>query len=186
MTTEIAAALNALEQLSSSSATSSSGPLNALLDTHFAQAKDRILAGDNPKAVITDLQKDVIKAKKGVEKGLKAWYAGLGNVGKAVDSVSLSDHDPHVIGSWVKGFPPALGAISAAYDNPLLFSEAQSKEALNRAVLDSMVRRGMWDGVAAFEEETGIQCDPSDRQLAEQLHLITRSIEDGNVDPALQ
>jgi hypothetical protein len=48
------------------------------------------LAGDNPKAVITELQKDVIKAKKGVEKGLKVWYAGLGNVGKAVDAVSCS------------------------------------------------------------------------------------------------
>lgn len=90
MTTEIATALIALEQLSSSSATSSSGPLNALLDSHFAQAKERILAGDNPKAVITDLQKDVIKAKKGVEKGLKAWYTGLGNVGKAIDSVGCA------------------------------------------------------------------------------------------------
>ena len=88
MTTEIETALAALEQLSSSTSTSSSGPLNGLLDTHFTQAKERILAGDNPKAVITDLQKKVIKAKKDVEKGLKAWYSGLGNVGKAVDAVS--------------------------------------------------------------------------------------------------
>lgn len=88
MTTEIATALAALEQLSSSTSTSSSGPLNGLLDTHFTQAKERIRAGDNPKAVITDLQKKVIKAKKDVEKGLKAWYSSLGNVGKAVDAVS--------------------------------------------------------------------------------------------------
>lgn len=90
MTTEIAAALTALEQLSSSTSTSSSGPLNALLDTHFTSAKERILAGDNPKAVITDLQKNVTKAKKEVEKGLKAWYAGLNSVGKAVDTVRSS------------------------------------------------------------------------------------------------
>jgi len=89
MTTEIQAALSALEQLSSSTSTSSSGPLNNLLETHFTQAKERILAGDNPKAVITELQKNVVKAKKDVEKGLKAWYGALGNVGKAVDTVSL-------------------------------------------------------------------------------------------------
>jgi hypothetical protein len=88
MTTEIQAALSALEQLSSSTSTSSSGPLNNLLETHFIQAKERILAGDNPKAVITDLQKNVVKAKKDVEKGLKAWYGALGNVGKAIDTVS--------------------------------------------------------------------------------------------------
>jgi hypothetical protein len=63
--------------------------LNALLEQHFQQAKDRILAGDSPKAVITELQKNVTKAKKDVEKGLKAWYSSLGNVGKAIDSVSL-------------------------------------------------------------------------------------------------
>jgi len=53
------------------------------------QAKNSILAGDNPRAVITELQKNVVKAKKDVEKGLKAWYGALGSVGKAVDSVSL-------------------------------------------------------------------------------------------------
>jgi hypothetical protein len=89
MTSEISAALSALEALSSSTSTSSSGPLNALLETHFIQAKNSILAGDNPRAVITELQKNVVKAKKDVEKGLKAWYGALGNVGKAVDSVCL-------------------------------------------------------------------------------------------------
>jgi hypothetical protein len=88
MTTEISAALTALEHLSSSSATSSSGALNGLLDSHFATAKERILGGDNPKAVITELQKNVIKTKKDTEKALKAWYGALGNVGKEVDSVS--------------------------------------------------------------------------------------------------
>lgn len=89
MTSEISTALNALDQLSSSISTSSSGPLNALLETHFVTAKNSILAGDNPKAVITELQKNVVKAKKEVEKGLKAWYGALGNVGKAVDAVSI-------------------------------------------------------------------------------------------------
>ena len=89
MTSEISAALSALATLSSSISTSSSGPLNALLETHFIQAKNSILAGDNPRAVITELQKNVVKAKKDVEKGLKAWYGALGSVGKAVDSVSL-------------------------------------------------------------------------------------------------
>jgi hypothetical protein len=89
MTSEISAALSALETLSSSTSTSSSGPLNALLETHFIQAKNSIIAGDNPRAVITELQKNVVKAKKDVEKGLKAWYGALGNIGKAVDSVRL-------------------------------------------------------------------------------------------------
>lgn len=89
MTTDIHAALAALEHLSSSSATSSSGALNDLLEVHFTAAKERILAGDNPKAAITELQKNVIKAKKETEKGLKAWYSALGNVGKEIDTVSL-------------------------------------------------------------------------------------------------
>jgi hypothetical protein len=89
MTSEISIALSALDALSSSTSTSSSGPLNALLETHFIQAKNSILAGDNPRAVITELQKNVVKAKKDVEKGLKAWYGALGSVGKAVDSVCL-------------------------------------------------------------------------------------------------
>jgi hypothetical protein len=86
---DISTALTALEQLASSTSTSSSGPLNALLDEHFSLARQRLLSGDeDPRVVITDLQKSVVKAKKDVEKGLKAWYAGLGNVGKAVEKVS--------------------------------------------------------------------------------------------------
>lgn len=80
--------LQALEQLASSPSTSSSGPLNALLDDHFARARQRLSAGEDPKGVITDLQKQITRSKKDVEKGLKAWYAALGNVGKAVDKVS--------------------------------------------------------------------------------------------------
>lgn len=94
MTTEVSSALLALEQLSSSTSTSSSGPLNALLDEHFTNAKRRILEGDNPRAVITDLQKSVTRAKKDVEKGLKVWYGALGNLGKAVDRVSLRYTSP--------------------------------------------------------------------------------------------
>lgn len=90
-TREISAALSALEALSSSPSTSSSGPLNALLETHFAQARERITNGDDPKTVIQDLQKNIVRAKKEVEKGLKGWYAALGNVGKVVDKVSYLD-----------------------------------------------------------------------------------------------
>ena len=87
---DISPALLALETLSSSTSTSSSGPLNALLDDHFASARQRILEGDDPATVIADLQKAVVKAKKGVEKGLKAWYAALGKVGKAVEKVGTN------------------------------------------------------------------------------------------------
>lgn len=89
---DIKAALSALETLSSSPSTSSSGPLNALLEDHFAQARQRIAAGEDPKAVITDLQKNVVKAKKEVDKGLRKWYAGLGSVGTAVDKVRYTTH----------------------------------------------------------------------------------------------
>ena len=84
---DISTALSALEALSSSTSTSSSGPLNALLDQHFEGARQRILNGDDPKVVITHLERSVTKAKKDVEKGLKGWYAALGNVGKAVEKV---------------------------------------------------------------------------------------------------
>jgi len=86
---DIAISLQALEQLSSSTSTSSSGPLKILLDEHFETAKSRLLSGDEPKLVLTDLQKAVTRSKKDVEKGLKAWYAALGNVGKQVDKVYL-------------------------------------------------------------------------------------------------
>ena len=85
--TDIHTALFALEALASHTSTSSSGPLNALLEVHFAEAKERISQGQDPKAVITELQKNVAKAKKDVEKGLKGWYTALGGVGKAVDKV---------------------------------------------------------------------------------------------------
>lgn len=48
-----------------------------------------------------------------------------------------------------------------------------------------MLRRGMWDAIAAFEEETGMECDPEDRQLAEELNSISVEIESGNVSTAL-
>lgn len=87
-TADVSAALDALEALASTSATSSSGPLNALLEQHFAVARERILAGSPPKHVIAELQTNVAKAKKQVERGLKTWYAALGNTGKAVEKVS--------------------------------------------------------------------------------------------------
>jgi hypothetical protein len=85
---DISTALIALEQLASSTSTSSSGPLNVLLDEHFSGARQRLLAGEDPKTVIGDLQKSVVRSKKEVEKGLKAWYAALGNVGKSIEKVS--------------------------------------------------------------------------------------------------
>lgn len=87
-TADVSAALDALEALASTSATSSSGPLNALLEQHFAVARERILAGSPPKHVIAELQTNIAKAKKQVERGLKTWYAALGNTGKAVEKVS--------------------------------------------------------------------------------------------------
>jgi hypothetical protein len=84
---QVSTVLTALEQLSASTSTSSSGPLNALIDQHFSRARTRITAGEDPKTVITDLQKAVTRSKKDVEKGLKAWYAALGNVGKQIDKV---------------------------------------------------------------------------------------------------
>lgn len=87
---DIENALNALETLASSTSTSSSGPLNSLIDQHFQVARERLTAGSDPKQVIQELQKNVTRAKKDVEKGLKTWYAALGNVGKAVEKVSPS------------------------------------------------------------------------------------------------
>jgi hypothetical protein len=34
---------------------------------------------------------------------------------------------------------------------------------MNKAVLSSLGRRGMWDAVVAFEEETGLVYDMEDR-----------------------
>lgn len=102
-TADVSAALTALEALATASATSSSGPLSTLLDQHFAVARERLLAGAPPKHVITELQGNITRAKKEVEKGLKAWYSALGNVGKSIEKVRClflrrgwSQHIPHL------------------------------------------------------------------------------------------
>ena len=92
---DIQAALHTLQDLASSPSTSASGPLDALLEKHFAKAKSRLSAGDDPAEVIAELQKSVVKAKKEVEKGLKAWYGALGGVGKAVDKVRSWSSEQH-------------------------------------------------------------------------------------------
>ncbi|KAL1408174.1 hypothetical protein Q8F55_004979 [Vanrija albida] len=168
-TTDVSAALTALEALASANATSSSGPLNALLEEHFAVAKERLLAGAPPKHVITELQTAVARSKKEVEKGLKAWYAQLGGLGKNIE----------------KAFPPNLAALSSAYDDPPLFSEPVAQDALDRIVLDSLGRRGLWDAVTAFEEETGLVYDPEKRRLSEELHRIVSEIEGGDLSSAI-
>ncbi|OCF59236.1 hypothetical protein L486_03739 [Kwoniella mangroviensis CBS 10435] len=167
---DISTALSALESLSSSTSTSSSGPLNALIDVQFTNAKSRILSGEDPKVVITELQKNVKNCKKEVEKGLKGWYGALGNVGKEVD----------------KAFPPILGEISDAYSDPPLFVEPQAAEALDRAILESLGRRGIWDAVEAMEEETSLSYLPSKRELSTQLQYILTSIRSSNLQPALE
>jgi hypothetical protein len=57
---------------------------------------------------------------------------------------------------------------------------------MNRAVLSSLGRRGMWDAVVAFEEETGLVYDMEDRKLAEELYTIVQDIERGDLDRAIQ
>ncbi|WVQ83946.1 hypothetical protein IAT38_006090 [Cryptococcus sp. DSM 104549] len=167
---DIPTALSALESLSSSTSTSSSGPLNALIDTHFARAKARITDGEDPKLVITELQKALVKSKKEVEKGLKGWYAALGNVGKAVD----------------KSFPPNLDAISKAYEDPDLFATEEASLALDRVVLDSLGRRGLWDAVEAMEKETSLIYPEYKRTLSVELQRITTSILSSDLTPALE
>ncbi|CAK9784312.1 hypothetical protein CC85DRAFT_296215 [Cutaneotrichosporon oleaginosum] len=169
-TVDVSAALDALEALAANASTSSSGPLNRLLNEHFTVARERILAGSPPKQVITELQTNLARAKKDVEKGLKAWYSALGNVGKSVD----------------KSFPPNLSAISAAYDDPPLFVDAAASKALDNIVLDSLGRRGLWDAVEAFEEETDLHYNSEKRVLSEELYRIVHDIESGNLSSAIQ
>nr|XP_018265904.1 uncharacterized protein I303_02281 [Kwoniella dejecticola CBS 10117]OBR88062.1 hypothetical protein I303_02281 [Kwoniella dejecticola CBS 10117] len=166
---DISQALSALETLSSSISTSSSGPLNALIDTHFTNAKSRILSGEDPKVVITELQKNVKTCKKDVEKGLKAWYAALGNVGKEVD----------------KAFPPNLAAISEAYSDPPLFASPEASQALDAVILESLGRRGIWEAVETMEEETSQSYPSTKKELSSQLQYIMGSIRSSNLQPAL-
>jgi hypothetical protein len=57
---------------------------------------------------------------------------------------------------------------------------------MNKAVLSSLGRRGMWDAVVAFEEETGLVYDMEDRKLAEELYTIVQDIERSDLDRAIQ
>lgn len=167
---DITTALAALEKLSSSPSTSASGPLNALLEQQFAVARDRITAGSDPKQVIQELLTSVARSKKEVEKGLKGWYAALGNVGKAVE----------------KTFPPSLAAISDAYANPPLFAELAAKEAMDKVIMDYLGRRGLWDAVSALEEESAHTYEPEKRALCEELFRVLSRIEAGDLEPAIR
>jgi len=79
-----------------------------------------------------------------------------------------------------------LGAISTAYDNPALFSTPEASAALNQAVVSSLGDRGMWDAVDAFEQESGIQYDPSRKPGVKHLLNITNAIAAGNINPAIE
>lgn len=48
-------------------------------------------------------------------------------------------------------FPAQLSAISRAYEGPRLFVDKDASQALDKAVLESLGRRGLWDSVAALE-----------------------------------
>jgi hypothetical protein len=50
-----------------------------------------------------------------------------------------------------------LATVSAAYDDPPLFSEGEAPVALDRAVVDSLGRRGLWEVVSALEEVSLIE-----------------------------
>ena len=171
LTSDISTALTALERLATSTSTSSAGPLNDLLDQHFSIARERLLAGSPPRQVLEELQRAVARSKKDVEKGLKAWYSALNKIGGAVE----------------KAFPPQLGAVSEAYDaEPRLFSGDGATEALDRLVMESFGRRGLWEAVGAMEEETGMEYDDEKRRLAVQLRGIVGDIERGDVSSAIE
>ncbi|RSH79110.1 uncharacterized protein EHS24_001148 [Apiotrichum porosum] len=205
-TADVSAALGALEALSSQPA---SGPLTAVIENHIAVARMRLEAGAPPKQVITELQSSITRAKKEVERGLKAWYSAIGNVGKGVEKVRV--WCPCSIAGWrclltwrviplilpslhvnvrlasssTQAFPPNLASISSAYDDPPLFSDPEAVDALDRVVLDSLGRRGLWDAVAAFEDETGLAYDTEKRELSEELCRIESDIEAGNLSSAI-
>jgi len=86
----------------------------------------------------------------------------------------------------VQHFPPNLAAISDAYTQPALFSEGEAPAALDRAVLDSIARQGLWDAMDAFEEEAGVRVEEARRSASRSLHDITSAIQRGDVGPALQ
>lgn len=51
-----------------------------------------------------------------------------------------------------QSFPPNLIGISQAYDDPPLFSDPKAKAAMDKIVLASLGRQGLWEAVDAFEE----------------------------------
>lgn len=51
--------------------------------------------------------------------------------------------------------------------------------------MESLGRRGLWDAVAAFEEETGLRYDPEKRVLSAKLSSIEADIARGDLSSAL-
>lgn len=52
-------------------------------------------------------------------------------------------------------------------------------------VLESLGRRGLWDAVAAFEEETGLKYDAEKREVSEELYRIVSDINAGDLSSAI-
>lgn len=56
----------------------------------------------------------------------------------------------------MQAFPPNLAGISDAYNDPPLFSEPDAAAALDRVILDSLGRRGLWEAVDVGAEVSSI------------------------------
>lgn len=52
-------------------------------------------------------------------------------------------------------------------------------------MLESLGRRGLWDAVSAFQQETGLEYDPEKRVLSEELYSIMSDIEDNDLTTAI-
>lgn len=177
MAADILKELAKLEALSvgTSKSSKSTKPISvtlADLESTIVAAQTQLSDGIEPQDVIKQLLQQGDKAKADTEKGLKEWYSGLSKMGKAID----------------KHLPSEIGAISSTYDEPdmPLFSSEENLNAINGAILETMMRKGAWDSAEILCQETGLTFDAQKRDTSRELHETIEDLMQGKVEMALK
>jgi hypothetical protein len=74
----------------------------------------------------------------------------------------------------IQAVPPSLSTISDAYADPPLFAEPAAREAMDKVIMDSLGRRGLWDAVSALEQVCDVHFHPF--SLCTSMTAAVRSV----------
>ncbi|SPO36317.1 uncharacterized protein PSFLO_01788 [Pseudozyma flocculosa] len=120
----------------------------------------------DPAVLVAELKSLVDSSQRSVAERQKEFYGGLSKAFKALD----------------KKFPTNLDGVA----DPALFSSPKAQKALERVILEHLLRQGDWDGAKTFADEAALPVDPGVSSTFTDLHAILDSIRAGDLSPAIE